>query len=858
MKNVPQIFILLGAVVCTLLGVTIQKKLDLLKETPPEELWHKLLQENQKLINERLKNSLDQDSHIPITSIDSPGDLERPRRKAPQESSVKGWKKLWQNFQPAASLPKVIADTFPQLKIRRNLENLQTEEVTQVSSSKPIIEIFNEAEGRLLILGEPGSGKTTELLKLAQALGEAAAAEKNPKDPIPLIFELSTWRGEMMLDWMVGEIVAQYRLNPKLCREWLKGDRIVPLLDGLDELGEERAKEAIRAIDVLQEDYQNQQKALVICCRVKDYESITDDNKRRIRLKGVESAVRLEKLAGDQIEGYLKQRKAEHIWDELQSNSGLMELARNPMLLNLMPIAYPDELPDSLPQNFQDCQSRLFDDFLHRKLYPPQSITPQPLADYDPERAKDYLAWLAASMGREDINQREFFVEKLQPTWLENKNQRNQYSRINRLILGLIGGVISGLNLGLMGGLIYGLMGGLIGGISYGLAGGTISNFDVINLTESFNISWKNLRQSFCIILYDSLILGGFLGFVFWLTSGQIYWLIGGGTGGIIFGLIYGAIERIKTNIQNRKYPNQGIWETGLKSLITMGIAVFLCPLIWIIPHWATGENWNWNESLIVGVFLGIFFGYYLGGGQAFTQHFILRRVLCHHGRIPRNYVHFLNEASACGILKQSGGRYRFYHDQFREHLAATLQLKIEPVSYRQKKVFFRWLPYIGIGFTALLLFTVLSSTFRFNPYSVIAMNPVIQTTDRVWYDRFTYPRWRNPQRYQVISFSTQNLEENFSNELASRRILALPGETLEISSGQIILNGKLFEDNRIKLPSDFNQSLITLAIDECYVVGDNPDYDNFETFGAVVPLRNIRGQLVLRFYPFDRVGLIR
>jgi signal peptidase I len=139
-----------------------------------------------------------------------------------------------------------------------------------------------------------------------------------------------------------------------------------------------------------------------------------------------------------------------------------------------------------------------------------------------------------------------------------------------------------------------------------------------------------------------------------------------------------------------------------------------------------------------------------------------------------------------------------------------------------------------------------------------MAMNPVIQTTDRVWYDRLTYPRWRNPQRYQVIAFSTDRLEENFSNESASRRILALPGERLEINSGQIILNGKPFEDNRIKLPSDFNQSSITLAIDECYVVADNPDYDNFETFGAVVPLRNIRAQLVLRVSPRERFGLIR
>ncbi|WP_254564382.1 signal peptidase I [Oscillatoria sp. HE19RPO] len=838
--NVPTPVAICGAIVFALIVVVGPELLNV-KETPPEELWRKLLQENQKLINDRLKNSLDQDSHIPITTIDSPGDLERPRRKAPQESSVKGWRTWWQNLQPSASLPKAIADKLPLIKTRRNLENLQTEEVTQLSPSKPIVEIFKEANKRLLILGEPGSGKTTELLKLAQALGEVA--ENNPKEPIPFIFELSAWRGERMLDWMVGEIVAQYGLNPKLCREWLIFDRIVPLLDGLDELGEERAKEAIRAIDALQADYHNQQKALVICCRVTNYERITDNN-RRIRLKGVERAVRLCELTDDQIEGYLKQRKAEHIWDELQSNSGLMELARNPMLLNLMPIAYPDELPDNLPQNSQDFQSRLFDAFLHRKL----SST---LAGYDPEKTKYYLAWLAASMGREDINQREFLIERLQPNWLETQKQRNQYSRINKLILGLIGGLISGLILGLILGPVYGLMGGLILGPIYGIMGGLISNFDSIDLIEKFDISGKNLKRAFLVGLYYSVILGIFLGLISW----SYYWLIGG----LVYGLNYGLIEGLKTDIKIRKFPNQGTRKTGWNSLITMVIAIPFCFLIWIVPRWATGQDWDWTGTLSVGGFLGIFFGYYLGGGKAFIQHFTLHWVLCHHGRIPRNYVHFLNEASACGILKQSGGRYRFYHDKFREHLAFTIQLKVEPVSSRKKYNFFGVsLQEIGIVFTAILLAVILTNTFGFNPDSVSAMNPLIQTSDRVFFDRLTYPRWRQPQRYQVISFATKNLEENFSKHFASRRILALPGERLEISSGQIILNGKPLDDNRIKLPSDFNQSLITLATDEYYVVADNLNYANFETFGAVVPQQKIRGQLILRVYPFDRLGLIR
>ena len=56
---------------------------------------------------------------------------------------------------------------------------------------KPILEIFDEADRALLILGTPGSGKTTTLLKLARDL--AARAEQDPTEPIPVIFNLSSW-----------------------------------------------------------------------------------------------------------------------------------------------------------------------------------------------------------------------------------------------------------------------------------------------------------------------------------------------------------------------------------------------------------------------------------------------------------------------------------------------------------------------------------------------------------------------------------------------------------------------------------------------------------------------------------------
>jgi eukaryotic-like serine/threonine-protein kinase len=66
--------------------------------------------------------------------------------------------------------------------------------------------IFAQMEHALLILGEPGSGKTVSLLELARET--ILLAEKDPNYPIPVIFNLSSWaeRRQPLQDWLVEEL----------------------------------------------------------------------------------------------------------------------------------------------------------------------------------------------------------------------------------------------------------------------------------------------------------------------------------------------------------------------------------------------------------------------------------------------------------------------------------------------------------------------------------------------------------------------------------------------------------------------------------------------------------------------------
>lgn len=159
-----------------------------------------------------------------------------------------------------------------------------------------ILDVFNLHTGELLILGKPGAGKTMLLIDLASRLLDLA--ERDPYQPIPIVFNLSTWaeRRSTLEDWLIAEMDDRYGIRDEISRPFIAHDRVIPLLDGLDEVTAEARADCIEAINAFRKSHGLA--SMVVCSRIEEYQQ----QNSRLRLRG---AVVIQPLRLEQVEQYL-------------------------------------------------------------------------------------------------------------------------------------------------------------------------------------------------------------------------------------------------------------------------------------------------------------------------------------------------------------------------------------------------------------------------------------------------------------------------------------------------------------------------------------------------------------------------
>lgn len=434
----------------------------------------------------------------------------------------------------------------------------------------------------------------------------------------------------------------------------LEEGQLLLLLDGLDELAPEYQERCLQAINQFQQDCHP--KHLVVCCRLEEYEN----TKTLLQLNG---AVYLNPLTEQQIHEYLVSVKQPTLWQSIQGDPVLMALAKTPLFLSILTLAYEKSSDQALQElNYTNLTALLdfwfkwyqiiqnerpveagkldlwfisltyhlihrraerckylfnkyIDSMLAREIYYLPYANGKDLKPEQKKQTQLWLTWLAKML--QEQGQKEFFIEQIQPTCLRSY-QKSIYRLGLDLTGGLIGGLISALAveplIGLIGGCIGGLIVWLIGELSEGLR-------EEVNerLSKGLSVWLAGLSggaiYGLVVVLIGSLISGlvvvianGFTvrlmsryELLIWLTGGLIGVLIGG-----FIGLVVGLIGKLRQKIEPVK--------EDLKSSVTKarnGLAVRLRDLL--IVSLICGllfRSWQGlNEGLSAGLIGGLVSG---------------------------------------------------------------------------------------------------------------------------------------------------------------------------------------------------------------------------------------------------------
>lgn len=602
---------------------------------------------------------------------------------------------------------------------------------TPVPPGTSITDVFDESGSELLILGTPGTGKTTLLLELTREL--IARAQQDETHAMPVVFNLSTWAVKRMplANWLVAELNTHYDVSRKLAQAWIANDQVLPLLDGLDEVRLDVRQDCLAAINAYRQEHGLV--GMVVCSRLADYEALT----LKLRLQG---AVVLQPLTAQQIEDALQKlgdqagrvrTVLENLRDTAQQHDDTtaQALLHTPLLLNIATLAYYGDAaadntlpPPDVPPDVQ--QRHLFATYVER-MFQRRSKSQH----YTPEQSRHWLCWLAGRML--DHSQTIFHLYGLQPDWLAASYQRQVYRLC--LVVSLAGGVaiLSGSILSIFTiqrfaaptaifvTIATSVVIGLVAAI-YGHLRPTIEPIESITWSRAMlfqriigsapekfgppdgeSAVWWYVRVGLWLLVILPTIFGAGFGGGFWggMTIGGVilwladswqlvtlgdwatYFVLGTGVMGCFVGAatlsgvtcaLLGLDRRSVTRSEQR--ADYALRRTARYAL-WLGGAVFATIFLLFMLYLGVFTFTASDSTLLV--LFGVFFSATMAllawlqyGGLTLVQHYLLR-LLCGYWRwLPWRPIRFLDYASERILLHKVGNSYIFVHRILMEYFA--------------------------------------------------------------------------------------------------------------------------------------------------------------------------------------------
>jgi hypothetical protein len=571
--------------------------------------------------------------------------------------------------------------------------------------------------GRLLLLGQPGSGKSIMALRLARDL----ATDRTAEGPVPVLLSISSWGPDTPFhDWLVVRIASRYpRLGAahprweEVLRDLVETDLILPILDGLDEASEEHATRCLEELNKLPTQ------RLVLTCRTATYERHLAQGEK---LRGA-AVIEIEPLDPAKVADYLVDAAPYHqvpnwslLADELAAapDADLTAALSTPLMVAMARTAYDE--PGSDPQELSVLaaargRQAVEDELLTNAVYAAlrSRLGRRMGTRWQPDAAHQYLSFLAAHL--DALGQREFRWWRLpaavpRAVWVLFDGLRGALAVVVALQLADTALRATTRQSAPEVGTVVGLFTDHAGWWAV-LAGAGLALLSMVNgndggVTPSrivFRGGWWPLVWGLSAGLVAGLFWGGAAWVALWLLDpprrlaeflDRYAMPAGGWPDDIAVALTVGLVALVYLTLRDglrldldsaaddvgaisaAHQARDDRTATAFTLIRRVAIAVVamyaLFGALWLTGALPDRPSLAAQASAGVGIGLGLWL--WTQAGSAWVRFGIARVVLAVRGKVPPRLLGFLEFGDAVGLLRGVGGAYRFRHGRLQSNLA--------------------------------------------------------------------------------------------------------------------------------------------------------------------------------------------
>lgn len=578
---------------------------------------------------------------------------------------------------------------------------------------------------RLVILGGPGTGKTTLAVQFVLYLLES----RRDDEPVPVLLSIADWDVQThprLQDWLAVRLGQDYpalratSLGESAPRTLAARSHLLPVLDGLDELP---SRARARVIAALNRSMTGPDQVM-LTSRTDEY---ADAVREAVAAIASAAVIQPQPLPSDVAAGYLRRclpGRPTPVWEQIlaalsaapatPTEAGVLAEVTSTSLglwlvraVYLAPGADPSRLldPDRYPTADvlrEHLLSRLIPALIATRLPSGDPAEPfRPRREWDPTQVHCWLGYLAHQLNQTPTTDgrpgtRDF-------AWWQLARHSLHPGAV-RLVAILMGGLFAGFKNGRMAAswahespgfadiriagrvrlLLRLVVGGILGlGLVTGAAVGLVSGL----VTALGTSSRSGLGIGLGAGLVVGLVSGSVNGLVNWAetptpegraSTPLTNWradralnltrsITGGFAGGLIIGLmvliVFGFELTPSLGFTSGIGPARGFW-IGLSVGLIFGPMFGL--VVWLVFGWGLGLA----AGLVLGIAAGLVTGLAAGRHHAWIGYVIATARLHRAGHLPFRLMRFLDDAHRLGVLRAVGPIYQFRHAELQDHLA--------------------------------------------------------------------------------------------------------------------------------------------------------------------------------------------